>query len=45
MRSRTVWYCGWRRAGSRLAREALIKSRDARCVRCGWMRGVATKPR
>ena len=27
------------------AGEALIKSRDAGCVRCGWMRGVATKPR
>src|SRR5436190_23904702 len=26
-------------------REALIKSRDARCVRCGWMQGVAAQPR
>jgi len=26
-------------------KEALIKSRDVRCVRCRWMQGVALKPR
>ena len=26
-------------------KEVLIKSRDARCVRCRWMRSVAAQPR
>ena len=30
---------------SRTPREALIESRDARCIRCRWMRGVAAQPR
>ena len=31
--------------GEYIAREALIKSRDARCARCRWMQGVAVQPR